>query len=117
MTDAIRVVNRSAAVVRPREPFVRWVMSIDDSDPDLEGEVRSQASVYLVPPDPNEEEEAAPLSLWFVEVFDRELEGWYLDESLWPQSRDIETFLEWFEVTTESVVVDLAPGPVDHEAW
>lgn len=111
-----RVINRSSAIVRPREPFVRWVVSVE-SDLELEADVQSQASVYLVPPDPEEMEEAAPLRLWFAAVFERELEAWYVDESLWPPSRDLATFLEWFEVTTESVVVDLGSGPIVHEVW
>jgi hypothetical protein len=113
----MRVVNRSAAVIRPREPYVNWASSVGDDSKDLEAGIRQQISVYLVPPDPREEQESAPVSQWFAAVFEQELEAWCLDEKTWPQRRDLKMFLEWFEVTTESVVMDLEERPVEHEDW
>jgi hypothetical protein len=38
-----------------------------------------------------------------------------VDEALWPKKRDFATFQQWFDVTGESIVVDLASGPIRHE--
>lgn len=93
-----------------------WVLSIED-DEDLEADLRAQVSVYLVPPDPKEQAESAPLSRWYSAVFERELGAWYQDEVLWPRDRGLGAFRRWFEVVTDSIVVDLTPGPIEHQDW
>lgn len=100
-------VNRAALVVRPREPFIAWAASVDPDLEDLATSLRGHTSVYLVAEDPNGCEESAPLELYFREVFEQELGSWYLDETAWPQVRDLATFHEWFEVQAESEVIDL----------
>ena len=111
-----RMVNRSAALVRPREPFVKWAMTVDSGgNRHLESQIRSQVSVYLVPPDRKGREEAAPLEQWYSGVFSRELENWYRDEATWPPDRDLEMFLAWFEVSTNSVVIDVGRGYIETE--
>lgn len=70
--------------------------------------MRDLASVYLVPPDPDEREESAPLSDYFGKIFEMELEAWSLDRATWPSERTLQLFLEWFYVDAQSIVVDLA---------
>lgn len=111
----MRLVNRSVAVVRPREPYIKWATSLDERAEESEAFLRDQLSVYLVPPDPREEQEAAPMESWFRKVFEIELESWHLDTAAWPQQRDLRSFLEWFEVSVSSVVCDLGAGPVEHD--
>lgn len=113
----LRTINRAAVVVQYREPFLRWAASVDDEASPLAETLPSDISVYLVPEDPNEEQETAPLNEFFLDIFERELEGWCTDESLWPVLRDLATFQEWFEVTGESVVVDLGKGPIRHDSF
>ncbi len=49
-------------------------------------------------------------------LFKNELEGWYTDESSWPQKRDYKTFNEWFDVECHSVILDLVGDEiVDNE--
>lgn len=103
----MRTINRSAVVVRPKEPFIQWAMHVDDTSYQLEDSIRKHLSVYLVPPDPHGRQEAAPLREYFHRIFVEELEGWHRDEAGWPQVRDLKTFHEWFEVEAESVVIDL----------
>ena len=45
----------------------------------------------------------------------RQLEGWSLDEAQWPRRRDLKTFLEWFDVTAQSIVADLRHDAVEVE--
>ncbi len=45
------------------------------------------------------------------EIFEAELDAWYRGLASWPARRGPATLREWFDVRTESVVVDLA----DHE--
>ena len=43
----------------------------------------------------------------YVEIFERELDGWHTDPSAWPQKRDFKTFQEWFSIDLHSVIEDL----------
>jgi hypothetical protein len=46
-------------------------------------------------------------------LFEAELEGWYTDESLWPQKRTFKLFQEWFEVECHSVIEDMVGTPIE----
>jgi len=39
----------------------------------------------------------------------------YTDESVWPQGRTFEMFMEWFEIETHSMFVDLSDEPLEHD--
>lgn len=111
----VKTINRSAVVIRLREPFLRWAEEAYPGEAEDAIGLRSAFSVYLVPPDPHEELEATPIDRWFEQVFAYELEGWCTDRSRWPATRDLTTFLDWFEVGTQSLVADLATGPIRTE--
>lgn len=111
-----RWVNRAALVVRPAKPFLDWAASLDEEAPEQAKDLAKQISVYLVGEDPNEREETAPLENYWRHIFEEQLAGWSQDENDWPETLSLAMFKEWFEVTGESVVVDLVSGPIRHEA-
>ena len=111
-------VNRSALVVTPKKPFRDWAASIDAEAPKHAAELlNGHFSVYLVPPDPKEEQESAPLKGFFRVIFEQELESWCTDPELWPKRRDLRTFLDWFDARAESLVWDTVDAPLDTEDW
>ncbi len=103
------MVNRAAIIVSCKEPFVKWIEEVDPSGKKMgmtPERVNNERIVYLI-----SDEDAENLEGWISEnyetLFENELEGWYTDESLWPQKRDYKTFNEWFDVVCHSVIVDL----------
>ena len=46
-------------------------------------------------------------------MFDAELNDWYTDPALWPQSRDFEMFVAWFDVEFHSGVFDLCDDLIE----
>jgi hypothetical protein len=113
----MRILNRAVLLVRYREPYLRWAASLDEKAPDHAGTLKDHVSVYLVPEDPLEEHETHPLTDCFVEIFEHELEDWCTDEALWPARRDFATFQAWFEVTGQSIVLDLGRGAIRGEEY
>lgn len=109
----MRLINRAALLVRPKEPYVAWAKSIDAEAGELAKSLSEQTSVYLVAEDPAGEEESAPLDQYFDQIFEIELEGWCTDPKRWPPHRDLATFLQWFEVQAHSMPVDLESVPLD----
>jgi hypothetical protein len=71
--------------------------------------------VYLVPEDPTGQAETPPLDSFVAEIFQQELEAWCTGKSRWPSKRDLRAFRSWFEVTGESIVIDLGRGPITRE--
>ena len=108
----MKTLNRSSFVVTPKEPYLRWAAGLDQDAPNHAEALRSRVSVYLVPEHPTFEEETPPLEEYFAEIFVLELSAWSEDEELWPSSRDLDTFLKWFEVGRQSMVVDLGVGDI-----
>jgi hypothetical protein len=111
----MRTVNRAAFIVRPREPYLEWAANVDDDAADAANALHGRCSVYLVPEDPRGEAETSPLADVAEQIFEMELKAWYLDRDRWPKTRDIETFERWFDVSGESLVVDLATTALEVE--
>jgi hypothetical protein len=114
----MRAINRSALVVRPREPYVAWAASLDSKASEQAAAIcPTQVSVYLVPHDPKEEQECAPIRGFFKRIFEQELENWCTDPDLWPQDRSFKAFNTWFDVQPESLVWDIVDEPLLQEDW
>jgi len=108
------MLNRGALIVRPKQPYLDWAATLDDSGilPDVSGE----QTVYLVPSFETDEEAEDVLEAVYSEVFERELLSWHTDEAAWPNHRDFATFKAWFSIELHSVVEDLcADELVDDE--
>ena len=108
------MVNRSALLLRYKEPAVR---SINDADPSPSehaatlDDVNEERTVYLIDDAAGDDPES--LERWlkrnYANLFEMELEGWYTDPSLWPQVRNYQLFREWFEAECHTVVIDTCP--------
>jgi hypothetical protein len=105
----LEMINRVAAVIRPKAPFLTWIHSI----PDLEmtdmtlNELRSdEQTVFLLPECSSLDESAAYVNKIFKTIFETELEGWWTDPADWPQKMTVKMFHEWFDVELHSMVLD-----------
>ena len=100
-------VNRSLAVIKPRQPFFEWLQKTPDWDVDLTLEtLRVDCSSLLLPEFDEPEEAVAYIDNMFEQIFDMELASWYMDESTWPEKRTLKMFWEWFDVELHSTVID-----------
>lgn len=110
-------VNRSLMVVKPKQPFLDWLNSLDNDDEmnlTLE-ELQNDSTAYLVPEYETPEDQAEIVVWSHNYVFEEELMAWYTFEEEWPPTRDLDTFLEWFEVEFHSTIMDLdLELPLEH---
>ena len=104
------MINRSAVIIRPAQPYVDWAAKLDDSGllPDPNGE----PTIYLLREYHDDVEGWAHLSECFDTIFDAELHGWHTLESEWPAKRTFAMFREWFQVSLGSCIEDLCQGPI-----
>jgi hypothetical protein len=107
------MLNRGVLIVRPKQPYLDWAAGLDDSGlvPERDGE----QAVYLIPSFEDDDEAWEIVEDIYVEVFERELEGWHTDESAWPPNRDFAMFTEWFDIELHSVVEDLADDEIEDD--
>jgi len=102
------MLNRSALILRYRQPFVDWINAVDPSSSSsifTLQDVNEERTVYLVEAE-DEEELAAWLDSNHEVLFEQELTGWYTDPALWPRDRSLKRLKEWCYMELHTVVVD-----------
>lgn len=111
------MLNRSAITVRAQQPFLDRLKQLPDPvEPDTTLEnINADSSVYLLPELVMEYDKEELLEQSFDIIFEMELEGWWEDESGWPQERDLEMFNKWFNIEFHSVIEDLVDENLVHD--
>ncbi len=110
------LVNRSAIVVKPAQPFLDWLHRVDPTSGDLTlDDLRREPTIYLLPEWESNEEKLEHLREVSNLIFEEQLNGWYRVPAVWPSERDLNAFLRWFECTFHSMVIDLCDESIDHE--
>ncbi|HJN10748.1 MAG TPA: hypothetical protein QF564_18830 [Pirellulaceae bacterium] len=113
MTVHVPTVNRFAAVVEPKEPYLAWARGLDDDDPQIDSMSREHlTSVYLI--DDLDETGKVALRQHWSWIFQQKLMAWHRVERDWPRRRSYEMFHEWFDVRLRSTVFDLCDEPLLH---
>lgn len=114
----MRVINRTAVTITGAKPYVDWMRSTaTDRDQGILTVVpaRPFGSAFLLPELELEED----VQEWVEEnaswLFEFQLSSWTEDESLWPATRDLKAFREWFTIDIHSVVVDVADDEIEGE--
>lgn len=110
------VINRSAAIIRPQQPFVDWANSIEDEVKQYSIEdFSTDCSVVLLPEYDSDEHAKSILKGLYNDVFEIELSSWVTDENVWPDNRTYEMFKEWFDVELHSMVYDPYEDDIEKE--
>lgn len=111
------MLNRSALILRYRQPFVDWINAVDPSIHSHVlslGEVNEEHTVYLIQAE-DEDQLAEWLGSNHEVLFEQELTGWYTDPALWPRDRSVATLKEWCRLELHSVVVDTLGTPIQDD--
>ncbi|MBT8244462.1 MAG: hypothetical protein HKP48_07390 [Winogradskyella sp.] len=99
-------INRSAIIVKPKQPFIDWHNSLyPDSKMD-----EIDIDIYLVDDSIND------LEKWLKKKFDKlftmVLYDWHTNKKEWPQRRNYKMFKQWFRVEISETVYDLEKRPI-----
>jgi hypothetical protein len=113
----MKLLNRSAFVVLPRQPFADWTNSLDvDADGlnqtlSLE-EQRKEGTVYLISEVHSEADFNEALQHNWLKIFQNELSAWDELGDHWPHNLSYACFLDWFEVQHQIMAMDLSEQPL-----
>lgn len=119
MTDYPRfVLNRTVLILISKQPFLDWLNAAHQNPLSLTLEMlRIDNDTFLIP----QYEDPLHAVKWAEDhwqfLFDSILFDWVTDESVWPQNRTLDIFLEWFDIDVHSMVWDLANEPLLVEDW
>ena len=103
------IVNRSLAIVTPKQPFLDWARQ-DDEEGLAEGvfeELLNDPHAFLLPEYEDDAEQRRVLKHFWPVIFESMLNGWLRDPDGWPQNRNFRMFKAWFDVRMSSMVEDL----------
>ena len=107
------MLNRSALVVMPKSPFLRWLHSVDPTSSDLGlNDLREDPTIYLLDEYDDDVIATALVEAAFADIFEEQLAGWWQDESVWPDNRTFDMFCQWFEYRIHSMLIDLSGEPL-----
>jgi hypothetical protein len=96
--------NRSAVIVRPKQPYIDWAVENGDG---MTPDPNEEAFLYLIPEFDTTEQGMQILEGYFPMIFEHELASWDEDVTTWPEERDFQTFLEWFDIELCATPIDL----------
>ncbi|MFK7061478.1 hypothetical protein [Flavobacterium oreochromis] len=102
----MEILDRSAIIIKPKQPYFDWVKSLDQETSAMEISMLEKPRTYLT--DSVLKDEEKHLKKYFKQVFEEELESVLTNQEDWPQKRDIKTFYEWFDVEVSDWVQDLS---------
>ena len=112
------LINRSVAIIKPKQPFVDWANSVVDEDEQYSiSDLRTDCSVILLPETDSDEHANAVLREIFQDVFKIELLSWITDDNMWPEHRTYKMFLEWFDAEFHSMVFDPFQDDIEKEPY
>lgn len=110
-------INRSIAVIKPKQPLLDWVESLPEPNnaPLSENEKDNDCLCYLIPEFDFASESMDYVRKLFRSIFDEALEFWCPKKDLWPEDRSPKAFEEWFKVEIHSHIVDLDDDDIEKE--
>ena len=101
----MRTWNRTAVIVVPKQPFLDWLRSVDETSGEITVEdLAREPTVYLLPETGSDRQAERRLAEVCHEVFEEELNGWYRVPSAWPSDRGKRNFSRWFTYSTNTLL-------------
>jgi hypothetical protein len=114
----MRVINRTAVTITGAKPYIDWTRQTDadaNKGAITVARARTYGSAFLLPEFELEEDVQEWVEDNAAWIFELQLGTWTDDETTWPQSRDLASFREWFNIEIHSVVVDVADDDIEGE--
>ncbi|OED52743.1 hypothetical protein BEI46_18360 [Aliivibrio fischeri] len=110
------MINRAVLMLSYKQPAVDWINEAESyNSPEVTlSSVNEEKTVYLVAHEITDtpKELEAWIKLNCEVLFENELYGWYVDETLWPKKRNWTLFKKWFSYECHSVVEDTVGAPI-----
>lgn len=109
-------VDRSSVLIQPKQPFLNWLLSVENDDLTLTLEqIRTDCNNFLIPQFDAPEEAISYIDDIYLSIFKAELSSWYEDPELWPADMSLQAFWEMFDVSIQSMVIDTVEDELNNK--
>ena len=109
-------INRTAVVIKPKEPFVDWINSMpDDSSSYTLEQIDEDNLTFLIPQYDDPGNTKKYIKKNYEMIFKYELWGLVTDKDFWPKKRNWKMFIKWFDIEINSEVFDLVNRDIEKE--
>jgi hypothetical protein len=118
MEEPLFVINRMVVLVLPKGQLVEWINGVSRGmgKPVSLDEARERSNAFLIPASVGESVESHEEWLgrnWSI-LFERVLESWCADQTLWPRFLTRELFDAWCEFFPLQAVMDCSDEPLEY---
>ena len=115
-----QMIDRAAVMLKYKSPAIEWINEVDpvNDDPRITSEdVNSERTVYLIRDEDGDDPSVLQewIKLNYKILFENELEGWYVDENLWPKNRTLKLFHKWFGIECHTIIEDTVGAPINDD--
>jgi hypothetical protein len=104
-------VRRSAIVLKPKQPFKDWLISMDPAEKNYE--LAKESDIYLLPDFEYDKQVENWLKKNFDQIFCDQMNNWYMDETVWVKNRTFKLFKDWFDYSIHTMIWDTMDEPID----
>ncbi len=112
----MKLLNRAALALLPRQPFVDWVNGLAQGDSQLQvlslEAHRAEGTLYLIDEVFSEADFGAAIERHWRQMFENELGAWDEFADDWPAGLTPELFNAWFELQPQLMAIDLSSQPL-----
>ena len=110
------MLNRSALILRYKQPFVDWINEVEPSPSHIVtlADLEEERTVYLLEVE-DQQELQGWLELNHRLLFEEELFGWYTDPALWPPERSLKMLGELCSFEFHSMVIDTGSSRLEED--
>ena len=110
-------VERAVLLVKLKQPYLDWTKSLPDPGEFTLESLNRENHAYLIPDhDTPQDFEQIMLDL-HQEILEIELGSWCTDNTLWPKTRDYQTFRKCFDLEVHSIVLDPYEDAIEEEEF
>jgi hypothetical protein len=115
-TIQFKSINRTVAVLKPKQAFVDWVNSMPGDGPPMAIEEIFDDCLCFLIPEYDTNEQALEFILKNAQpILEAELIGWDQSGDTWPDKLDRRLLQKFFDVEIHSEVIDMMKGPIERE--
>lgn len=112
------VVNRIAAIVKVKQPYIDWANRLPDNSGMIVSaeELNQSPTAFLIPSYETESSVERFLQKVKPRIFEQQLNAWCTEPAWWPKDRSAREFNKWFDIEVSEMVFDLVENEsLDHE--
>jgi hypothetical protein len=121
MSLPIRTINRGVVIIRPKQPFLNWLSSVEKQlgQQPFSIDLTEEGNAFLIPDEDITDSKDAQryIERRWKEIFEQFLYEWIIEDSLWPKKRTLKMFREWFEMIYAPMTWDFANQPLEIEEF